>query len=172
MQFLWLSLICTFTYFATSCSHQVRAQFPVQHSFEHGRSAYLDARGIAHAPPKAPPSVKAMIAAGNELQNKPYKYGGGHRSFIDSGYDCSGAVSYVLHKGGLLQWPLVSQNFLEYGEKGYGKWVDIYARDGHVFMVIAGLRLDTGGSSQSTGPRWKPHRRSVNKYVVRHPTRL
>lgn len=155
-----------------SCSNQVKAKFPVEHSFQYGKSAYLDANGIAHAPPKAPKSVKRMIAAGNAIQNKPYKYGGGHRSFEDSGYDCSGAVSYVLHQGGILKRPLVSQNFLQYGKKGYGKWVNIYARDGHVFMTIAGLRLDTGGTWQSTGPRWKPQRRGIRNYVVRHPSGL
>ncbi len=168
MNFSLLSLIC-FSFALASCSSQVKPTRPVEYSFHHGVSAYLDSDGIAHAPPKAPLAVKRMITAGNTLQKFPYKYGGGHRSFHDTGYDCSGAVSYVLHQGGLLQRPLVSQNFLQYGNKGYGEWIDIYARDGHVFIVIAGLRLDTGGSSESTGPRWKPQRRGITNYVVRHP---
>jgi len=81
-----------------------------------------------------------MIEAANTLTAKPYIYGGGHRSFHDRGYDCSGAVSYVLHAGGKLDRPLVSQNFFDYGKKGYGDWVTIYVRKGHVFIVIAGLR--------------------------------
>jgi len=156
----------------SSCSSQVTAPRSVTHSFQLGKTAYLDKNGDAHAPPKAPAAVKRMIAAANEIKHKPYLYGGGHRSFYDKGYDCSGAVSYVLHKGGYLKRPLISKNFFEYGDSGHGKWVDIYVRDGHVFMVIAGLRFDTGGTWNSTGPRWKPQRRGSKGYIVRHPKGL
>jgi len=165
-------LLSGFVLFGASCSNQVTAPRFVEQKFVYGRTAVVDHRGMAHAPPRAPRAVKKMIAAGNELQKKPYKYGGGHRSFYDTGYDCSGTVSYVLHKGGYLNKPLVSQNFFDYGKKGHGDWVDIYMRNGHVFMTIAGLRLDTGGTWNSTGPRWKPHRRGAKGYVVRHPKGL
>ena len=156
-----------------SCSSQLRAQERyLTHRFDHGNTAYISASGKAVAPPRAPQRVKRMIEAANTLTGKPYIYGGGHRSFYDRGYDCSGAVSYVLHAGGKLDRPLISQNFFDYGKKGYGDWVTIYVRKGHVFMVIAGLRFDTGGSWKSTGPRWKPERRGVKGYYVRHPSRL
>ncbi len=156
-----------------SCSSQLRAQERhLTHRFDHGKTAYISPSGKAVAPPRAPRRVKRMIEAANALTDKPYIYGGGHRSFYDRGYDCSGAVSYVLHAGGKLDRPLVSQNFFDYGKKGYGDWVTLYVRKGHVFMVIAGLRFDTGGTWQSTGPRWKPERRGVKGYYVRHPSRL
>ncbi len=159
--------------FLSSCSSQLRAkEGHVTHRFDYGKTAYISPSGKAVAPPRAPRRVKRMIEAANALTEKPYIYGGGHRSFHDRGYDCSGAVSYVLHAGGKLDRPLVSQNFFDYGKKGYGDWVTIYVRKGHVFMVIAGLRFDTGGTWKSTGPRWKPERRGVKGYYVRHPSRL
>ncbi len=165
--------LALFTVALSSCSSQVEPKTThLTHQFIHGKTAYLAPNGQATPPPKAPRRVKRMIAAANQIVNKPYLYGGGHRSFQDSGYDCSGSTSYVLHAGGLLDKPLVSQNFLEYGKKGYGKWVNIYARKGHVFLEIAGLRFDTGGTWNSTGPRWKAQRRSIKKYVVRHPNGL
>jgi hypothetical protein len=144
----------------------------LEHSFSYGKTLYLDQNGTAHAPPRAPKAVKKMVAAANSISQKPYKYGGGHRSFKDSGYDCSGATSYVLHAAGLLEKPLVSKGFFKYGDKGYGDWVNIFVRDGHVFLEIAGLRFDTGGTWNSTGPRWKPQSRGLKNYYVRHPKGL
>ncbi len=162
--------------FLTSCgsspSQVEPAKTSLTHEFRYGKTAYIDSSGRATAPPNAPRRVRLMVSAANELVRKPYRYGGGHASFHDNGYDCSGATSYVLHKGGLLKSPLVSQNFLQYGKKGYGKHVNIYARDGHVFMEICGLRFDTGGTWNSTGPRWKPQRRGLKGYAVRHPAGL
>lgn len=156
-----------------ACSSQVSPkETRLEHRFVYGKTAYIDHNGKAHAPPRAPKAVKRMVAAANQISKTPYKYGGGHRSFYDSGYDCSGATSYVLHAGGKLDKPLVSQNFLDYGKKGYGKWVNIYVRSGHVFLEIAGLRFDTGGTWNSTGPRWKPHSRGLRNYYVRHPKGL
>lgn len=158
----------------SSCSSQVKADSPhLSHCFIYGKTAYIGADGKAQAPPSAPRSVHKMVAAANSLVGKPYKYGGGHRSFYDSGYDCSGAISYILYKGGKLNGrPLVSQEFFEYGKKGYGRHVTVYMRKGHVFMEICGLRFDTGGTWNSTGPRWKPERRGLKGYYVRHPRGL
>ena len=157
----------------SSCSSQLKAkERHISHRFEYGKTAYIGADGKAQAPPKAPRRVKRMINAANSLTEMPYVYGGGHRSFSDRGYDCSGAVSYVLHAGGKLEQPLVSQGFFDYGKKGYGDWVTIYVREGHVFMTIAGLRFDTGGTWNSTGPRWKPEQRGSKGYFVRHPRGL
>lgn len=163
-------LICAFL---PSCSSQVKAkEARLTHHFVLGKTAYVGTDGRAVAPPKAPRAVKKMVAAANELVEKPYLYGGGHRSFYDRGYDCSGATSYVLYKGGKLSSPLVSQNFFDYGKKGYGDWVNVYVRKGHVFLEIAGLRFDTGGTWNSTGPRWKPQSRGLKGYYVRHPRGL
>jgi len=128
--------------------------------------------GLAYAPRRAPAAVKRAIAAGNRLQGKPYKWGGGHRRHKDSGYDCSGTTSYVLREAGLLRGSLTSRGFFNYGKKGYGDWITIYIRDGHVFMTVAGLRLDTGGTRHSTGPLWKPETRRSRGHVVRHPSGL
>jgi hypothetical protein len=50
-----------------------------------GTQAVLLDDGFAAAPADAPPQVQAAIWAGNELQGKPYKYGGGHAKPIDTG---------------------------------------------------------------------------------------
>jgi hypothetical protein len=152
----------------TSCARQVKAKRPVSYHFQHGRTALIK-NGMAYAPRRAPAAVKRAIAAGNRLQNKPYKWGGGHARHNDSGYDCSGTVSYVLREAGLLKGSMPSSGFFSYGKKGGGKWITVYTRKGHVFMTVAGLRLDTGGSSRRSGPRWKPQTRPGRGHVMRHP---
>jgi hypothetical protein len=154
-----------------SCSHQVKARKPVSYRFEHGRTALLK-DGIAYAPRSAPPAVKRAIAAGNRLQGKPYKWGGGHGRHDDSGYDCSGTVSYVLREAGLLRGSMPSSGYFGYGKKGEGHWITVYIRKGHVFLTVAGLRLDTGGPGNRTGPRWKPETRQSIGHVMRHPPGL
>jgi len=154
-----------------SCSNQVKARKPVSYRFEHGRTALLK-NGIAYAPRDAPLPVKRAIAAGNRLQGKPYKWGGGHGRHDDSGYDCSGTVSYVLREAGLLRGSMPSSGYFRYGKKGEGRWMTIYIRKGHVFLTVAGLRLDTGGPGDRTGPRWKPETRQSVGHVMRHPPGL
>jgi cell wall-associated NlpC family hydrolase len=155
----------------SSCSNQVRAKHPVSYRFENGKTALIR-NGIAYAPRSAPAAVKKAIAAGNRLQGKPYKWGGGHGKHLDSGYDCSGTTSYVLREAGLLRGSLTSRGYFNYGKKGEGDWITIYIRNGHVFMTVAGLRLDTGGSSNSTGPMWKTATRGSKGHVMRHPSGL
>src|SRR5206468_7363045 len=99
--------------------------------------------GIAYAPSHAPDNIKNAIWAVNTLRRKPYVWGGGHASFNDYGYDCSGAVSFALHYAGLLDAPLPSSDLRHYGRRGRGRWITIYSRNGHTFAIIAGLRLDT-----------------------------
>lgn len=125
----------------------------------------------AIAPASAPPPVVAAIAAGNALIGKPYHYGGGHGDFEDSGYDCSGAVSYALHAAGLLSRPEDSTELMSFGQAGPGAWITIYAHRSHAYMSIAGLRLDTSGPGES-GPRWRPEARSGRGFTVRHPDGL
>lgn len=172
-QVFCLTMLSSAVVLLSSCSSQLKAkERHIVHRFEYGKTAYIGPDGKAQAPPNAPKRVKWMVEAANSLVGKPYVYGGGHQNFQDHGYDCSGAVSYVLRAGGKLERPLVSQGFFDYGKKGYGDWVTIYVRDGHVFMTIAGLRYDTGGTWNSTGPRWKPERRGAKGYYVRHPRGL
>jgi peptidoglycan hydrolase-like protein with peptidoglycan-binding domain len=111
------------------------------------------------------------IAAGNRISRYPYRYGGGHRSFHDSGYDCSGSVSYVLHAMGVLSSPLDSSALMSYGAPGPGRWVTVYANPGHTYMTIRGRRFDTSAQWQG-GSRWSIFDRSSSGYVARHPPGL
>ncbi len=151
-----------------ACSSQVKAKHPISYRFIDGRTALIK-NGIAYAPRSAPAAVKRAIAAGNRLQGRPYKWGGGHARHQDTGYDCSGMTSYVLREAGLMSGSLTSKGFFDYGKKGSGKWITIYVRKGHVFLTIAGLRLDTGGSRGRTGPRWKTATRQGRGHIMRHP---
>jgi peptidoglycan hydrolase-like protein with peptidoglycan-binding domain len=134
-----------------------------------GDRAQVGSDGLAIAPASAPQAVKDIIAAGNRIAKKPYRYGGGHGTWNDSGYDCSGSVSYALHGAGLLNTQLTSGDFERWGAAGAGQWVTIYANGGHVFMVVAGIRFDTSGAAPS---RWQTQMRSGSGYVVRHPKGL
>jgi hypothetical protein len=125
----------------------------------------------AIAPDNAPPEVKQAVAAANRITDKPYRYGGGHGNFEDSGYDCSGAVSYALHGAGLLDSPLDSSGLMSWGEPGKGEWITVYAHSSHAFVVIAGLRFDTSGAGEE-GPRWRQEARSGSGYTIRHPQGL
>jgi hypothetical protein len=127
--------------------------------------------GLATVPASAPPAVRAMIESGNQIATKPYKYGGGHGTWEDSGYDCSGSMSYVLHGAGLLDEALDSSGFMSWGDPGKGQWVTIYATSSHSFMRVAGLRFDTSGRSND-GTRWHADMRSTSGYTVRHPAGL
>jgi hypothetical protein len=135
--------------------------------------------GIAYAPKSAPPAVVNAINAANKIVRMPYRYGGGHQSFTDTAYDCSGSVSFALHGGGLLTAPLDSSSFMNWGQAGKGRWITVYTNSGHAFMMIAGLRFDTGyrdrhmakGTAPGSGPRWG-HYRPTNGFAPRHPNGL
>lgn len=127
---------------------------------------------LAIAPVDAPPEVQAIINAGNEIAHLPYIWGGGHETYEDSGYDCSGSISFVLAAAGLLKGTETAGQLMSYGDSGPGKWITIYASPGHTFMYIAGLRFDTVALAQS-GSRWS--NRSADdggKFVARHPPGL
>src|SRR3954454_16540668 len=125
----------------------------------------------AVAPPSAPAEVKDMIAAANHIRHTPYRWGGGHRRWRSTGYDCSGSVSYVLHRAGLLDYPLDSSGFMHWGRKGRSSWVTIYASRDHVFVVIAGLRWDTSyvTDGDRSGPGWSASMRPRKAFRIRHP---
>jgi cell wall-associated NlpC family hydrolase len=140
-------------------------------------SAHAQARPYLHyngryaaAPPGLPIAVARAVAAANELQGKPYRWGGGHRYLNDRGYDCSGSVSYVLHKAGLLRGPLTSKGFRSYGAPGPGRFITLYVSGDHVFISICGLRFDTSdyGSNRGDGPKWRPTARKFPGFQVRH----
>lgn len=141
------------------------------YQYRDGNTAVLQ-NGKAYAPRNAPEEVKRMIEAGNRITGLPYKWGGGHARLNDTGYDCSGATSYVLRNAGLMTGQMPSKGFLNYGKRGKGKWVTVYVRSGHVFMTVAGLRFDTGGRNGGKGPRWTMDSRSAKGHVLRHPPGL
>ncbi len=136
-----------------------------------GDRATIGPDGRAIAPASAPEAVKQIIAAGNEIHAKPYRYGGGHGRFKDSGYDCSGSVSYALHGADLLDQPLDSTGFMSWGEAGEGRWVTVYGNPGHAYMVVAGLRFDTSGRAQRNS-RWTTDLRAPKGFTARHPAGL
>jgi len=130
--------------------------------------------GNAVVPAGAPSRVRRVIEAGNRLIGKPYVYGGGHRPFssrLDRGYDCSGTASYALYGGRFLRYPLPSGAFVKWGQDGPGRWITVYAHGGHMYLVVAGLRLDTGmrDDPSTTGPGWSKRLRRSDAFVARHP---
>ncbi len=132
-----------------------------------GRALLVAGRAVA--PLDAPPAVQRVIAAANRIRTKPYIWGGGHGRWWDRGYDCSGAVSFALHGGELLDSPLPSGPMTRWGAPGRGRWITVYANAGHAFAVIAGLRWDTSGNLRGTGPRWHAEMASTRGFVARHP---
>lgn len=136
-----------------------------------GTAAALQPDGAAVAPAGAPRPVRKAINAANRIRTKPYIWGGGHGKWKSKGYDCSGAVSYVLHAAGLLKRPLASGPLMRWGAAGYGSWITVYANRGHTFVVVAGLRFDTSSAGdsyyQGRGPRWRTTARSGAGYAAR-----
>jgi peptidoglycan hydrolase CwlO-like protein len=134
-----------------------------------GGRVTLNSDGSASAPSNAPAAIKAAVAAGNRIARTPYIWGGGHGSFSDRGYDCSGSVSYVLHAAGILAGPMASGPLMSWGSSGPGKWITIYSNPGHVWMTVGGLRFDTSGRS-GTGSRWQTglNGAGVGGFTVRH----
>jgi len=142
---------------------------PLGTGFETAGETAVLSGNLASAPRSAPPAVKAAIAAANSISTTPYVWGGGHGSWYSYGYDCSGAVSFALYGAGLLDTPLTSGSLESYGEPGPGKWITIYANATHAYAVIAGLRWDTVGDAEGTGPRWHMEPPYPEGFVVRHP---
>lgn len=153
---------------------------PEDPAFQPAGKAKLLPSGLALPPSDAPPQVVAAIDAANRIATKPYRYGGGHAKVEDTGYDCSGSVSYALIAAGILKAPLPSGSFRSWGEAGKGKWITVYAHSGHMYAVIAGLRFDTSmrtavssrrtrrGRVVRVTSRWSKRMRSSAGYTVRH----
>jgi cell wall-associated NlpC family hydrolase len=128
--------------------------------------------GTVPIPTNVPEVVQRVIAGGNAIADFPYIWGGGHGSFVDRGYDCSGSVSYALAAGGLLSAPLVSGELASWGEPGPGRWITIYANAGHTFMNVGGMWFDTAGRSGPYASRWILATPPLSGYAVRHPPGL
>jgi hypothetical protein len=159
---------------AAAAKAGLAASFPSSGPTTPGNEARLTGT-LALAPNNAPMSVKRAIWAANQLRTKPYRYGGGHKTFHDSAYDCSGTISYALAGAGLVSIPMSSKEFRAYGSRGPGKWITVYARNGHSFAVIAGLRLDTTSPhnpSRRWAPRWQATERMPRGFEARHPIGL
>jgi hypothetical protein len=134
-------------------------------------TAQLQPDGTAIPPANAPKQVRKAIAAANKIHTRPYIWGGGHRSFKSRGYDCSGAVSYVLHAAGILSSPEASGPLMAWGSPGIGSWITVYANRTHAWMTVAGLRFDTSSAGESlnqgSGPRWRANMRAGTGYAAR-----
>ena len=180
---------------------------PVTGPMTPGAVARVQNNGLAEIPQGAPPAVQEMIAAGNQIISYPYSWGGGHSPASmrvppgpsadpgqqengGPGYDCSSSVSFVLWGAGLGQNLLGGQvptswTLQKAGLPGAGQWVTIYAGtsggQGHTFIEVAGIVLDTvHGSPTSppgTGPRWQSasevaYELHSGSFVARHPQGL
>lgn len=136
-----------------------------------GATACIGPDGKLIPPKDVPKQVRKAIDAANEIAGKPYRRGGGHAKWEDSAYDCSGSVSYVLYKAGMLVKSRHSSSFLNYSAPGPGKWITVYTQHGHSYMTICGVRFDTGGGNgnRDAGPKWHPNGRDPKRFVARHP---
>jgi 3D (Asp-Asp-Asp) domain-containing protein len=150
-----------------------------------GETATIQPDGSALAPADAPPAVKLAIAAGNQIDTYPYPTPDVHYgplSQIWPAYDCSGATSFVLYVAGLLSATAETSTELEsYGLPGPGRWITLYTNSAHVWIVVAGIALDTaeyGGAPvpAGSGPRWRAdptaNLQDGTSYLVRHPPGL
>ena len=164
-----LCLLMTLGFFG--CQQQLGsgARTP-QFKYKKGYTPRKMNNGKVTIPYHAPARIKRAIAAGNKIVGKPYRMGGGHSKHVDSAYDCSGSVAFVLREAGMLKkgaFPS-SRDFLKWGHPGFGKWLTVYAKRGHVFLMIAGMRFDTTGTSRGIGPRWYTESRPCGGFYVRH----
>jgi hypothetical protein len=133
-----------------------------------GGSLDISSSGQARSPVDAPAAISDVVAGGNAIATFPYRLGGGHGSFVDSAYDCSGSVSYGLAAAGMVEEPLTSGDFMKWGVPGPGRWLTVYANPGHVYMTVGGLRFDTSGRAGPHGSRWQGAERGSNGFTARH----
>jgi cell wall-associated NlpC family hydrolase len=153
---------------------QVRSELARSGMTANPRQATLTPGGLAVAPVDAPPAVQAIISAGNEIARLPYIWGGGHATYEDTGYDCSGSISFVFAAAGLLDHTVTSGELENWGAPGPGRWITVFANAGHTFMYVAGLRFDTVALAE-TGSRWSDRpadEGDLASFSVRHPPGL
>jgi cell wall-associated NlpC family hydrolase len=162
----------TTTHVAAGAASAADVKKATKAQYSSGKGVELGSDGQAKPPIDAPDAVKNVIAAGNAIANYPYIWGGGHASFQANGYDCSGSVSYALKAANLVDEPMVSGDFMNYGEPGPGKWITIYSSPGHVFMFVGGLRFDTSYRDGPYGTRWQDGKRPLGGFSITHPVGL
>jgi hypothetical protein len=153
---------------------QIRKELAASGLSAGGSQAALTSNGLAIAPVNAPLAVESVISAGNQIAHLPYRFGGGHGTFEDNAYDCSGSLSFVFAAAGLLDTTVTSGQLMSWGKPGPGKWITVFAAPGHTFMYVAGLRFDTVALAE-TGSRWSNRSADepdLNSFVVRHPVGL
>ena len=153
---------------------EVRQQLAASGMTASTDQATLTTDGLAIAPVGAPAAVQQIIDAGNQISHLPYIWGGGHMTYQDTGYDCSGSLSYVLAAAHLLDRTMTSGELENWGRPGPGKWITVFATGGHTFMYVAGLRFDTVALAE-TGTRWSANSADepdLGSFVERHPAGL
>lgn len=124
--------------------------------------------GTIPIPANVPETVQKVIAGANEIADFPYVFGGGHASFVDNAYDCSGSVSYALAAGGLLGAPETSGELEKWGAPGPGRYITVYANAGHTYMYVDGMLYDTAGRSGVYASRWLVGATDNSGFVARH----
>ncbi len=132
----------------------------------------IGGNGTIPIPTNVPEVVQRVIAGANEIADFPYVFGGGHASFVDNAYDCSGSVSYALAAGGLIDRPETSGELESWGVPGPGRYITVYANAGHTYMYVDGILYDTAGRSGVYASRWQVMPTDNAGYVVRHPQGL
>jgi cell wall-associated NlpC family hydrolase len=158
---------------------EIRAELALLHEVEQSAGKTLltkpvpggesiGGNGTLPIPKDVPEPVQKVIAGANEIADFPYVYGGGHASFVDNAYDCSGSVSYALAAGGLISSPEVSGELEHWGVPGPGKYITVYAAAGHTYMYVDGVLYDTAGRSGVYASRWQVGATDNAGYVVRH----
>ena len=164
-----LVLLC---FVLASCGDWSQTEAPAKIYYTpNGKHSAKLVNGRVIAPKDAPIQVKRAVAAANKISGYPYRRGGGHAKHIDSAYDCSGSASFVLKEAGFLTKSRNSSGFLDYGSRGMGDWITVYTKRGHTFLVICGVRFDTGGGNgqRDRGPKWQTTARSGVGFYMRHP---
>jgi cell wall-associated NlpC family hydrolase len=124
--------------------------------------------GTLPIPAGVPEVIQKVVAGANEITDFPYVFGGGHGSFVDNAYDCSGSVSYALAAGGLLSAPETSGELEKWGAPGPGRYITVYANAGHTYMYVDGVLYDTAGRSGVYASRWQVGGVDNSGFVARH----
>ena len=124
--------------------------------------------GTIPIPTNVPEPIQRVIAGANAIADFPYVFGGGHASFVDNAYDCSGSVSYALAAAGLLSAPETSGELESWGVPGPGRYMTIEAAAGHVYMYVDGVMYNTAGRSGVYASRWQVHGTDNTGFVARH----
>jgi cell wall-associated NlpC family hydrolase len=128
----------------------------------------IGGNGTIPIPTNVPEVIRKVVAGANAIADFPYVFGGGHGSFVDNAYDCSGSVSYALAAGGLLSAPETSGELESWGAAGRGRYITVYANAGHTYMYVDDILYDTAGRSGVYASRWLVSPVDNAGYVARH----